>query len=92
MQIAVIYARISGDQRKTEDTIASQTAVLIAFAGEHGYGVAPGMVYEDDGYTGATLERPGLERVRGVAAESRIGAVPVHDRIIRATTPLSNAA
>ena len=92
MQIAFIYARVSGDQQKNEDTIASQTAALIAFAGEHGYSVASDMVFEVDGYTGATLERPGLERVRGFVAEGRISAVQVHDRVIRAATPLSNAA
>ena len=79
------YARVSGDQQKNENTIASQTAALIAFAGDHGYGVAPDMVFEDDGYTGATLERPGLERVRDSAAEGRIDAVLVHapDRLSR---------
>ncbi|MDE2911443.1 MAG: recombinase family protein, partial [Paracoccaceae bacterium] len=85
MRIAAIYARVSGDQQKNENTIASQTAALMAFAGEHGYGVAPDMVFEDDGYTGATLERPGLERVRDLAAEGRVDAVLVHapDRLSR---------
>lgn len=85
MRIAAIYARVSGDQQKNENTIASQTAALMAFAGEHGYGVAPDMVFEDDGHTGATLERPGLERVRDLAAEGRVDAVLVHapDRLSR---------
>ena len=48
-------------------------------------GVAPDMVIEDDGYTGAVLERPGLERVRDLAAEGRIDTVLVHspDRLSR---------
>ena len=92
MHIAAVYARVSGDQQKNENMNASQTAALIAFAGEHGYGVGPDIVFKDDGYAGATLGRTGLERVRDLAAGGRIDAVPVHDRIIRATTPLSNAA
>ena len=43
------------------------------------------MIIEDDGYTGAVLERPGLERVRDLAAEGRIDTVLVHapDRLSR---------
>src|SRR5205085_5936267 len=34
-----IYARVSSDKQKEENTIASQTAALTAFAGEQGYAV-----------------------------------------------------
>ena len=37
------------------------------------------MAFEDDGYSGAQLERPGLERVRYLAAEGRIDAVLVYE-------------
>jgi site-specific DNA recombinase len=42
-------------------------------------------VFEDDGYSGATLERPGLERVRDLAAEGQIQVVPAYapDRLSR---------
>ena len=84
MKIAALYARVSGDQQRDSNTIASQTA-LIAYANNHGYRVAADMVIEDDGYTGAVLERPGLERVRDLAAEGRIDTVLVHspDRLSR---------
>ena len=39
MKAAAIYARVSSEQQKEENTIASQTAALIAFAREQGYGV-----------------------------------------------------
>ena len=39
MQVAAIYARVSSDKQKEENTIASQTAALIAFAREQGYSV-----------------------------------------------------
>ena len=85
MKIAALYARVSGEQQRDSNTIASQTEALIVYAESHGYRVASDMVIEDDGYTGAVLERPGLERVRDLAAEGRIEAVLVHapDRLSR---------
>ena len=85
MKIAALYARVSGEQQRDSNTIASQTEALLAYAERHSYRVAPDMVIEDDGFTGAVLERPGLERVRDLAAEGRIEAVLVHapDRLSR---------
>ena len=85
MKIAVLYARVSGEQQRDSNTIASQSEALIAYAEHHGYHVAPDMLIEDDGYSGAVLERPGLERVRDLAAEGRIDTVVVHapDRLSR---------
>ena len=64
MKTAAIYARVSSDKQKEENTIASQTAALTAFAAEQGYAVPTEWVFEDEGYSGASLIRPGLERVR----------------------------
>ena len=43
------------------------------------------MFIEDEGYSGATLDRPGLERVRDLAAEGQIQIVLVYspDRLSR---------
>jgi site-specific DNA recombinase len=85
MGIAAIYARVSSDKQREENTIASQTAALIEFARTHDYQVPSAWILEDDGYSGATLVRPGLERVRDLAAEGQINAVLVHspDRLSR---------
>ena len=85
MKIAAIYARVSGLQQRESNTIASQTEALTEFARDRGYNVAGDRVFEDDGYSGAQLERPGLERVRDLAAEGRIEAVLVYepDRLSR---------
>ena len=85
MKIAAIYARVSGDQQRESNTIASQTAALTDFAQSNGFRVAEDMVIEDDGFPGAILERPGLERIRDLAAEGSIEAVLVHspDRLSR---------
>jgi site-specific DNA recombinase len=68
-------------------TIASQTAELIGFARSHGYQVPKEWVFEDEGYSGASLVRPGLERVRDLASEGQIEAVLVYapDRLSRNT-------
>src|SRR5215813_5353517 len=73
MKTAAIYARVSSDKQKEENTIVSQTAALVAFAAEQGYAVPSEWVFEDEGYSGASLVRPGLERVRDLAAEGRVG-------------------
>jgi site-specific DNA recombinase len=83
--MAAIYARVSSEQQREANTIASQTASLIEFAQRHDLEVPKEWVFEDDGYSGATLERPGLERVRDLAAEGQIHAVLAYapDRLSR---------
>jgi site-specific DNA recombinase len=85
MKTAAIYARVSSDQQKEEKTIASQTAALMEFARIEGYGVPAEWIFQDEGYSGANLVRPGLERVRDLAAEGQIQAVLVlsPDRLSR---------
>jgi site-specific DNA recombinase len=85
MKSAAIYARVSSDKQREENTIASQTAALVAFAREQQFDVPQEWVFEDDGYSGAELIRPGLERVRDLAAEGLIQAVLVYapDRLSR---------
>jgi site-specific DNA recombinase len=85
MRMAAIYARVSSEQQREEHTIASQTATLIEFAKTRNLEVPKAWIFEDEGYSGATLERPGLERVRDLAAEGQIQAVLVYapDRLSR---------
>jgi site-specific DNA recombinase len=58
MKTAAIYARVSSDKQREENTIASQTAALIAFAGEQQFEVPREWVFEDDGYSGRALSVP----------------------------------
>src|SRR5437764_2965702 len=85
MKSAAIYARVSSDKQKEENTIASQTAALVAFAREQQCEVPQEWVFEDDGYSGASLIRPALERLRDLVAEGMIEAVLVYapDRLSR---------
>jgi site-specific DNA recombinase len=82
---AAIYARVSSDQQKEKHTIQSQTAALIQYAKTHGYAVPLSWQFQDEGYSGATLSRPGLEAIRDLAAAGQIAAILVYspDRLSR---------
>jgi len=85
MMTAAIYARVSSARQKEQQTIASQTAALRAHAAQTGLEVVPAWVFEDEGYSGATLIRPGLERLRDLAAEIELPVVLCYapDRLAR---------
>ena len=77
MKTAAIYTRVSSERQKQQRTIGSQVDALIEYAQANAYGVPDEWVFEDEGYSGAVLVRPGLERVRDLAAEGQIEAVLV---------------
>ena len=85
MKIAAIYSRVSSDKQREEGTIASQTEALVEFAKNEEFEVPEEWIFQDDGYSGTNLVRPGLERVRDLAAEGQIQAVLVYspDRLSR---------
>jgi DNA invertase Pin-like site-specific DNA recombinase len=85
MTIAAIYARVSSTRQKEEATIASQTAALRAFAEQQGLDVPDEWVFEDEGFSGATLVRPGLEALRDLVAQVPVEVVLVYapDRLAR---------
>src|SRR5881628_2570997 len=85
MAMAAIYARVSSVRQKEEQTIGSQTAALRAHATANKLEVPTEWVFEDEGYSGASLIRPGLERLRDLAAEVEIPVVLCYapDRLAR---------
>src|SRR5215813_8616794 len=85
MKTAAIYARVSSERQREEQTIASQSSALRDYAATHEYVVPDGYVFEDEGWSGATLVRPGLERLRDLAAQGQIEVVLVYspDRLSR---------
>jgi site-specific DNA recombinase len=44
---AAIYARVSSDRQKEDDTIASQTAALIQYAEMEGFAVPKEWIFQD---------------------------------------------
>lgn len=85
MKTAAIYTRVSSDQQRENKTIDSQVAELLHFAQEQGCIVPEEYIFKDEGYSGAILIRPGLEKVRDLSAEGQIQAVLVYspDRLSR---------
>ena len=85
MKTAAIYARVSSDRQKEEQTIGSQSAALIEYAQNEGYMVPGEWVFQDEGYSGASLVRPGLERLRDLAADGQIESLLIYspDRLSR---------
>ena len=82
---AAIYARVSSDQQKEQNTVASQTLALREYAQAHQYTIPAEWTFEDEGYSGSTLVRPALERLRDLIAEGAIETLLVHapDRLSR---------
>ncbi len=84
-KVAAIYARVSSERQRQEQTIASQTAALRELAEQRGLIVLEECVFEDDGFSGASLHRPALERLRDRAFEGCFEVVLCHapDRLAR---------
>ena len=84
-RIAAIYARVSSERQRQEQTIASQTAALRELAERRGLVVPGELVFEDDGFSGANLQRPALEALRDRAFEGCLEVVLCHapDRLAR---------
>ncbi|HMJ48458.1 MAG TPA: recombinase family protein [Ferruginibacter sp.] len=85
MKTAAIYTRVSCDQQKQNNTIESQVEALLSFAAENECVVSEEHIFKDEGYSGAVLVRPGLERIRDLSAEGNINTVLIYspDRLSR---------
>jgi len=84
LQVA-IYARVSSDQQAEAGTIASQLAALGERVVQDDCQLAEELTFIDEGYSGATLIRPALERLRDMAAIGSIDRLYVlsPDRLAR---------
>jgi predicted site-specific integrase-resolvase len=82
---AAFYARVSGEQQATANTIRSQIAALSDRAQSDGTAVPPELQFVDDGFSGATLIRPALDRLRDLVSIGTIDRIYVHspDRLAR---------
>jgi site-specific DNA recombinase len=72
---AALYARVSGDQQARSGSIASQVASLRERIAGDGRRLEPEHVFLDEGYSGASLLRPALERLRDAAAAGVVDRV-----------------
>ena len=72
MTYAAIYARVSSARQKQHDTIDSQLAHLHEYARQQGWEIPKEWVFTDDGWSGSTLVRPALERLRDLMAQQLV--------------------
>jgi site-specific DNA recombinase len=82
---SAIYARVSSEQQAKEHTIASQVDALKRRIADDAVECDPELCFVDDGYSGSSLIRPGLERLRDQAASGAIDRLYVlsPDRLSR---------
>jgi site-specific DNA recombinase len=62
---AAIYARVSSEKQEKEHTIGSQLEALRNYAAQHGMNIVE--EFTDEGFSGARLDRPALDRLRDLA-------------------------
>ncbi len=87
MRIA-IYGRVSTSHQVEHQTIEQQFGRLTAHVGTQaaeGWALDPAHVFRDDGYSGAALARPGLDRLRDAIKGREVDRVLVTapDRLAR---------
>jgi site-specific DNA recombinase len=76
---AILYARVSTDeQARSGYSLAQQLEALREYASREGYEVLEEVV--DPGQSGASLERPGMDRVRDLVAGGGVSVVLAQDR------------
>jgi site-specific DNA recombinase len=79
------YARVSSQRQAEEATIQSQIAALEYRIATDGYRVDAELRFLDEGWSGATLRRPALERLRDLVHVGGVERLYVHspDRLAR---------
>lgn len=84
-QRVAVYARVSSDQQAEAGTVASQVAALKERVKSDGLELDESCCFVDEGYSGASLVRPGLEGLRDAASAGMLDRVYVHapDRLAR---------
>ena len=80
MLILAAYVRVSTQRQAQSQATDQQIERLQAYALAQGADLRPEHLFRDDGYSGASLQRPGLDALRDAAASARF------DRIV-ITTP-----
>jgi site-specific DNA recombinase len=84
MRIA-FYVRVSTYQQVQTQTIAQQLDRLRLHCEQHGWSWVEEQIFRDDGYSGASLSRPGLQRLREAVKEGQFDRllITAPDRLAR---------
>lgn len=80
MKIAALYARVSTDNQRKDQTIDSQIDEVKERIRTDGHTLSPACEFKDDGWSGAYLDRPGLDALRDAAKKGEFQTLYVYDR------------
>src|SRR3982750_401579 len=83
MQAVAVYPRVS--TQRQANTPEQQLERLRTYVQAQGWNLPPEHVFRDDGYSGAPLPRPGLDRLRDAATSARFDRILITapDRLAR---------
>jgi site-specific DNA recombinase len=84
MRVA-LYTRVSTERQERQQTIASQLEALRGWVAGNGHLLEEDHVFRDEGYSGARLDRPGLDALRDAVRDGAVELVAVlsPDRLAR---------
>jgi site-specific DNA recombinase len=85
MMNTAIYIRVSTQRQAQAQTIEQQLEQFQSYANRQGWQIAQEHIFRDEGYSGAHLNRPGLDRLRDQVAMAQINRslVLAPDRLAR---------
>ena len=79
-KVAALYARVSTNRQEIQETIDSQLEEITTRIREDGLDLPEENVFQDDGWTGEMLVRPGLDAMRDAAAVGQFDTLYVYDK------------
>jgi site-specific DNA recombinase len=85
MKKAAIYARVSSQKQKDDETIESQELILREFGIKEGYQIPETWAFLDNGISGQSLQRPALDELRDLVRTELVDAILIYapDRLAR---------
>ena len=84
-QRAAIYTRVSSSKQSEEGTIESQISLLVNYAVQHNFEVPEGWIFQDNGVSGSTIQRPALDSLRDLISSGSPDILLIYhpDRLAR---------
>ncbi len=84
-KIVAAYARVSTERQAENQTIEQQLTALRAYAQAQGWALTSDHVYRDEGWSGARLDRPALDRLRDAIGRAHVDTLLIAspDRLAR---------
>lgn len=77
---AAIYMRVSTARQEEEQTIENQLMELKVRVKADGHELRDNLIYKDEGWSGAILQRPDLDRLRADARDGKFDVLYSYDR------------